>query len=450
MNETRADSKDSHLLAGLDTELGRVPKRFYVDSDVYDAEIDRLFSRTWLFVGHESQIPNSGDFVRGVLGTDDVIVTRDREGEVRVLLNSCRHRGMRVCAVEEGNANFFRCPYHGWTYNADGRLVGVPQRKTSYFDELDVSEFGLVQARAETYHGLIFATWWHDGPSLVDDLGPMQPYLDIVFNRIPGGVEVLEGVHKYMVPANWKILSENSAGDMYHLPSTHASAVDLGLRNMPGSVGHTISAGNGHSFGSERGGIVQGSALPTEYAEPLAAARAKLVESIGPFGEHLVPLGAGLLFPNLSVLDTVRFRYLRLRIPRGPAMTEVWGWVFVDKALSPELKAEVRRQVSSFFGPSGLFEQDDHELFSAIQESLEGYAGRRGTFSIEQGRGHEGSVRDTYGVDLPGEVGEAFATEANHRAFYRRWRALIEMGAGPDPLLGINDARGTHVELSGQ
>lgn len=435
------------LLRDLDEERGRVPRRLYVDEDVHRAEIDRLFSRAWLYVAHETQIPQNGDYVRGVLGNDDVIVARGRDGQVRVLLNSCRHRGMRLCKLEEGNTNLFQCEYHGWSYQPEGRLVGVPRRKTAYFDELDTDQYGLVQARTDIYQGLIFATWWHDGPSLAEYLGPMRQYLDIVFDRVPGGVEVVKGVHKYQVPANWKILAENSSGDNYHLPSVHASAVELGLRNRPGEVGHTVHVGNGHCFGAERGGIVQGRALPTAYAEPLAEARNRLVAELGPFGEHLVPLGAGNLFPNLSLLDTVRFRYLRLRIPRAAGVTEVWGWVLVDRALSPELKAEVRRQVATFFGPSGLFEQDDHEVFSAIQETLDGYAGRHGFFSIEQGRGHETSLADRYGVELPGEMGEAYMTEANHRAFYRRWRELMEMGDGPDPMVAVDAVPDRQVDV---
>lgn len=427
------------LWSDVDPRRGRVPKRIYVDPAVHEAELERLFARCWLFVGHETQIPSPGDFVTAVMGADPMILTRDAGGALHLLLNSCRHRGMRVCKVEEGNCRTFRCQYHGWTYDTTGALVGVPLRKAAYFNEIDASGYGLVEARVETYKGLVFGTWWHDGPSLREYLGDMTQYLDIMFDRLPGGVETIAGVHKYEIAANWKILSENSSGDQYHLPVVHSSAVELGLRDRPGLIGHTVHVGNGHCFGSEQGGIVRGRNLPSSYTAYLETARATVVKRNGEAAGQLVPLGAGNVFPNLSFLDTVRFRLLRLRNPIAAGVTEVWGWALVDRDIPAELKDDVRRQVATFFGPSGLFEQDDMEVFATIQETITGYAGRRGWFSIEQGVGHDNlAFGEHSGTGMPGEMGAAFVTEENHRAFYRRWLELMNAGPGPDPLGGVN------------
>src|SRR5262249_18141819 len=149
------------------------------DAEVHAVEMERIFARCWLFVGHVSQLAEPGDFVTTMMGEDPVIVVRDRDGGVRVLLNSCSHKGRTVCVLDRGNATGFTCSYHGWRYRNDGTLGGVPNSADAYFGELDKSSLGLVGARVETYKGLIFATWDHNAPALEDYLGDIRWYLDI-------------------------------------------------------------------------------------------------------------------------------------------------------------------------------------------------------------------------------------------------------------------------------
>ena len=146
------------LKALVDVERGIVSREIFVNEEIYRQELERIFARAWLFIGHASQIPRPGDFVTSSMGEESVILCRDRAGRVRVFLNSCRHRGMKVCRYDEGNTVEFMCPYHGWTYGTDGALVGVPFGKDAYGAQLDRSQWGLIEvARMENYKGTIWA-----------------------------------------------------------------------------------------------------------------------------------------------------------------------------------------------------------------------------------------------------------------------------------------------------
>jgi len=138
-------SSNSYRTGMVDLAAGRISREIFVNEQIYAEEQEKIFARAWLFVGHESQIPNPGDFVSSCMGEEAVILSRDRAGEVHVFLNSCRHRGMKVCRYDEGNTAVFTCPYHGWSYGTDGRLVGVPYFREAYHSTLDRSQSGLVE-----------------------------------------------------------------------------------------------------------------------------------------------------------------------------------------------------------------------------------------------------------------------------------------------------------------
>src|SRR5919106_5528831 len=142
----------------VDVDRGMVSREIFVNEDIYRQELERVFARAWLFLGHESQIPGPGDFVVSSMGEESVIVCRDRTARIRVFLNSCRHRGMKVCRYDEGNTAEFTCPYHGWSYGTDGALVGVPFAKDAYGEQLDRRRWGLIEvAQVENYKGGIWA-----------------------------------------------------------------------------------------------------------------------------------------------------------------------------------------------------------------------------------------------------------------------------------------------------
>ena len=166
------------------------------------------------------------------MGEESVILCRDRAGRIRVFLNSCRHRGMKVCRYDEGNTVEFMCPYHGWSYATDGALVGVPFLKDAYGAQLDRSQWGLIEvAQLENYKGAIWATWDPAAPSFLDYVGGYKLYLDLLLDAWDGregGTEVIGGVHKWLIPCNWKFPAENFSGDRYHGVS-HRSVDMVGI-----------------------------------------------------------------------------------------------------------------------------------------------------------------------------------------------------------------------------
>ena len=234
-----------------DVRRGMIPAKIYSDPEIFALERRRVFGHAWLFMAHESEIRDPGDYVVRRIVDDSFIVCRDETGEVRVLFNMCLHRGMQVCRAEIGNASHFRCPYHGWSYRNDGRIVGLPFHQEAYGGEAGFTRKGarlLPAPNLDTYNGLIFISMDPNAPTLREYIGDFAFYLDYYTGQSAKGIE-LRGPQRWRVKANWKIGAENFAGDMYHTPQTHTSVVEIGLFREPKAEkrkdGNTYWAGNG-------------------------------------------------------------------------------------------------------------------------------------------------------------------------------------------------------------
>src|SRR3984885_13921041 len=216
----------------VDLTEGEISREIFVNKEIYEQEKERIFARAWLYVGHESQVKKTGDFFVSRMGEESVILTRDRSGKIRVFLNTCRHRGMRVCRYDEGHTTNFYCPYHGWSYGLDGSLVGVQAYEKSYTPPFPKEGWGLIEvAQLATLRGTIWATWDPGAPSLDDYLGSAREGLDAGLGAWDGsdaGTELLGSPQKWIVPSNWKFVSENFAGDMLHTVS-HRSVEMVGI-----------------------------------------------------------------------------------------------------------------------------------------------------------------------------------------------------------------------------
>ncbi|MCW5720806.1 MAG: Rieske 2Fe-2S domain-containing protein [Devosia sp.] len=240
----------------VDMSRGLVDRRIFADQEIYDMEMERIFRRNWICLGHETEIPNKNDFFTTWIGEDPVIVVRGGDGKIRVLLNLCRHRGGTVCRVDKGSARSFLCPYHGWAYSNDGSLKGVPSLEVGYRNQLDLEEWGLVEVpRVDNYKGLLFATWDRNGPDLRTFLADSTFYLDCLLDRLDGGTEIVVGTRRWVIPCNWKHAAENFIGDSYHAAFTHASIFKVpGLEGagnrVSGTEGYQIQCGNGHGVGA--------------------------------------------------------------------------------------------------------------------------------------------------------------------------------------------------------
>jgi phenylpropionate dioxygenase-like ring-hydroxylating dioxygenase large terminal subunit len=365
------------------------------------------------------------------MGEESVIVTRDSSGQLKAFLNTCRHRGMRVCRADKGSTAAFTCSYHAWTYDTTGALIGVPKYKDAYYGEFDKSQWGLLPvAKVEAYKGLIFGTFDPAAPPLLDYLGDMTYYMDLVLDRREGGTELIGGVHRWVMKANWKVGCDNNSGDWYHVPFTHASIGKINLNRSPG-------AGGSQPFAPDSPNRYQVSAHPGHTLvvfvadSPEAASRGhsplvrdyyirsipETTERLGELRARMVFI-AGNVFPNLSWVPGSHT--IRLYQPRGPEAMEIWSFCVVDRAAPPEVKAAIRRDYVRRFGPSGMLEQDDGENWSQVSASSRSALARKLEFNYQMGLGHE-----RYHEEMPGEVGKA-AGELTHRSFYLRWAA--EMG----------------------
>lgn len=376
MDVATAVSNDVKAL--VDTESGELDRRIFSDPEIFELEMKTIFARAWLFLCHETQIPKRGDFYEAPMGRDNVLVVRQRDGGIKGLVNTCSHRGNAVCRAEEGNVKNFSCTYHGWTFDLAGELVGVPGLREFYNDELDKSKHPLRRARVQSYKGFVFGTFDETAPDLEDFLGKTGRLgLDLIAER--GDMEVVPGVQKFVVKANWKLTVDNLF-DWYHPQITHMSAVAAGF--LPAPEAESLDKGgamttDGASLGvqwrpydldnivvlGEYGHAISGPTLDS-MAEVTRAnpgwqswrESPGAQEALGPVGAKIV--GHPGIFPTAWVTNGAQ---LSLRVPRSPDVTEIWWFSFRDRNQDPEMQKVMRTIQMTAFGPAGLLEQDDGE-----------------------------------------------------------------------------------------
>jgi phenylpropionate dioxygenase-like ring-hydroxylating dioxygenase large terminal subunit len=443
----------SELAVILDNvRRGMVPAHIYNDREIFELERERLFSRAWVFVGHESEIPQPGDYVVRRVLEDSFIIVRGEDGEIRALFNMCLHRGMQVCRAEIGNASHFRCPYHGWSYRNDGQLVGLPFHKEAYGGDAGFRRQGqtlLPAPSLATRNGLIFISLDPDAPSLGEYLGDFAFYLDYYTRQSGSGIE-LHGPQRWRIKANWKIGAENFAGDMYHTPHTHMSVVEIGLFREPKAQkrkdGCTYWAGNG-------GG--------TTYKLPPGTLEEKLryvgypdamienmkqgwsAAQLDVIGRDGFMISAASVFPNLSFVhnwpkvedsdEVLPFISIRTWQPVGPDETEVLSWFAVDAEAPEEFKALSYKAYLMCFGSTGMFEQDDVENWVSLTSTAAGSMARRLLLNSRMGLLEDGShvVPALTGEQFAGP-GEAYVGygEYNQRHLLNRWADYLERSPG--------------------
>lgn len=420
----------------VDNQRGLMNRRIIVDEEIYKQEQEQVFGRCWQFIGHESLIPKANDFMAIYMGEDPILVTRDTKGKIHAFLNMCRHRGNRICRADQGNAPSFMCTYHGWTFATDGKLVGVPGYKEAYFEELDRSQWGLVEAgQLDTMYGLIFATWDKSAPSLKDYLGDAAWHMEMCYNRSEGGIEVLPGVHKWMMQMNWKFPVDNHVGDGYHVAITHGSILGSGTTGtlnpqtrqtiMETGARLAFTLGNGHGVGGIgpwRGPWSKEADNPVN--EFNKQHEAEFRERLGEKFKNQPSTYA--LFPNMVTSNPAWSGTLKLFLPRGPMWTLGWEYVFVDKKAPKEYRDTIRKYQTLMHGPSGMMESDDQLPFIQATGTAKTFAGQKYPINQQLGLGHERKSEDFPGLatSSPSEIGQ--------RGFYGFWAELMDAPSWSD------------------
>jgi nitrite reductase/ring-hydroxylating ferredoxin subunit len=379
------------------------------------------------------------------MGADPVVVSRDEQGRIHVLLNSCTHRGTQVCKAAFGNSASFKCGYHGWTFGNDGSLRGVPGRRALYPPDFDLSAHGLRSARVETLHGLIFATWNRDLPPVREQLGGLAWYVDALFDYFPGGLEVFGGMHRVDIRGNWKIHAENFCGDGYHLQVAHRTMFELGVMGDQAATvatrGFVVSDPNGHSLRAQY--LDKPDLAPAVFGYPddltRRAAAAATADQLAFRASSTVIHGA--LFPNFLFITTAPFGYgsdatgqtaffqIRALTPTGPHSHEVSYWSLVPKDAPAEWKQKSYLYSIRQHGAASFFEADDLENFRRIDAGLGGVGGADLEFNYQLGeRVPEAGTPPWQG---PGTITAQDFTEANQRNLLDRYLQLMNV-EGPE------------------
>jgi len=437
----------------VDAEAGMVSRELFVSQELFDLEQEYLFSRAWLFVGHESLVPNPDDFFVSRMGTDSVILTRDRQNQIQVLLNSCTHRGMKLCREDQGNTRIFACPYHGWSFTTDGKLspipgalTGVPGLKKHYYGELDTSAWGLRRVgKLVNYKGTIWATWDPDAPDFEEYLGDMRLYLDYALDHrdgSPGGSEVIAGVQKWRIGTNWKIIAENFNGDLYH-DISHRSVDTIGIgpggkgRRDPTPERTSISFKHlGHGVIGRAPYDTEGPYRPLFANHPEAEAYYRSLHEkreVLLAGKVRVLHSVGAIFPNTSVHGR-QPRTIGVFHPISPTETEMWRFFLVDKDAPQAVKDAHRHYYLRYSGPGGMTESDDTENWTYATQACKGSIARKMPFNYQMGLGHAQPVPGLRGAVTTGEF-----TEENNRNYYKRWSQFVR-GLSWDELMAASRA----------
>lgn len=384
-------------------------------------EYEAIFNQCWLYLGHASELPEPGSFLTRKVARRPILFARDRSGTFHALLNSCPHRGAQVCRERRGRSSAFTCMYHGWTFAADGHLMGLPGSDAYPPDFKSDPQKQMVHVpRLDRSGDFFFVSFARTGEDLATYLGESGDYLKLISEHSELGMMVVGGTQEYAIRGNWKLLAENSF-DGYHAACTHSTYLDY-LKNTNGALGATPLAGHGID-------LTRGHAV-IEYSAPWGRPIASWVPSWGEAGKAEIDsiysrlesrLGEAraarlarknrnmVIFPNL-VLNDIMAITIRTFFPLAPDYVEINAW-----ALAPREESEWLRQYrlfnfTEFLGPGGFATPDDVE---AIEKCQQGYAvGDAAPYNDIS----KGMVRDRE---------SKFDDEMQMRAFWTEWDRRI-------------------------
>jgi phenylpropionate dioxygenase-like ring-hydroxylating dioxygenase large terminal subunit len=421
----------------------RVHRRLYSDPAIFGLELERIFGRAWIYVGHESQIGREGDYFCTQLATKPIVVVRGAGGKICALHNQCAHRGALVVASEKGNAGEFQCCYHGWTYHLDGRIKAVPLQHgyPADFNPANPATAMLQVPRVESYRGFIFVNRSASAPGLADWLGYLRTSLDDMVDRAPDcELEVAGGVFRHAYNGNWKLYLENLC-DAAHPLFVHRSSIEAaqGQRDDVHSDGAGEIAvrqmrqnGAPYSFWESQVGIwtyPNGHSFLGDYHDD-----AKLVAAMNDpvFAEYLAALERkkgreetrrildvrrwnSNIYPNVSLMS--QFQQLRVIHPIAVNRTLVCTYTFRLKGAPEKMFHNAISFANVVNGTGSLVLTDDLEVYNRIGLGVAG----GGAEWLEIGRGYTSDRPDEAG----GRRGMNSTSEIYIRNMFDAWRGYM-------------------------
>lgn len=395
----------------------RVPAEAYTSHEIYARELERIFyGPHWCYVGLEIEIPEPGCFKRSAIGERSVIMIRNRKGEVSVVENRCAHRGVRFCQERTGKAKTLVCPYHQWSYNFDGKLLGVPFQRGvkgqgGMPEDFKLEDHGLNRLKVTTRNGVVFASFDHDTEPFEDYLGPeILACFDRTFD---GRKLVLHGYSRQRIPGNWKLMMENIK-DPYHPGLLHTWFVTFGLWRADNRSQLKIDARGRHAaMLSSKSDKVEGNIAEgvTSYRQNMTLNDARLLDvAYEPWwGDSTVCMTT--VFPSVILQQQVNSLSTRQILPVGPDKFDfVWthfGFEDDDAAMT-----ERRLRQANLFGPAGFVSADDGEVIEFSQQGFEQDSG----FS---------TLCELGGTEVGGT--DHMVTETLIRGMYKYWREVMEL-----------------------
>ena len=376
---------DALLVDNHETGDHRLHRSAFTDEALFELEMKHIFEGNWIYLAHESQIPNNNDYYTTHIGRQPVVIARNRQGQLNAFINACSHRGATLCRHKRGNKATYTCPFHGWTFNNSGKLLKVKDPEGAGYPDCFNKEGShdlKKVARFESYRGFLFGSLNADVKPLSEFLGEAAKIIDMIVDQSADGLEVLRGASTYTFEGNWKLQAENGA-DGYHVSAVHWNyAATTNQRKAANAAVDNIRAMDAGKWGQQGGGFYAFDhghlLLWTKWANPEDrpnfSRRAEFAERAGEAtADWMIQHSRNLcLYPNVYLMDQFGSQ-IRLLRPISVNKTEVTIYCIAPKGESDESRARRIRQYEDFFNVSGMATPDDLEEFRACQE---GYAGQ--------------------------------------------------------------------------
>ncbi len=385
---------DKLLIDDVSNGQFQVHRDLYRDPALFELELKHVFEASWVFLAHETQIPQPHDYLNVHIARQPVLITRNRDDDLGAFLNICPHKSSLVCQNESGNKKFHVCPYHGWAFNSGGQNVLIKdQAQGQYSAGFDTRSHDLTRlAHFESYRGFLFGSLNPDVEPLVDYLNDIHVFLDMIIDQSADGAEVVPGRSYYTFDANWKMQLENCV-DAYHLTSTHPSFMTITAARASGGsefrnidianfVNPDTPAGN-YTFRNGHTAIWIGG---DPEVKPLYAKYDQLVNRVGKVRADLMMKTVNFtVFPNLqfSVNACIQMRVMR---PLAVDKTEMRSFCIGPKGEASAQRKQRIHQFEDFFNPTGLATPDDSKVYESVQYGLAAHSAN------ESGQGHERGI----------------------------------------------------------